>query len=94
MHPTVLFVATERNQVVDVGYVITIGLGELAIIPDETGDTSSIAVDRLVELVQFSRSQQQFIFPSQCACSDFSEQCAPTIGSKLLVQSLEQLCPL
>ena len=54
MHPTVLFVTTKRDQVINVRYVVTVRLGELTIIPDETSDAPTIAVDGLIELIQRS----------------------------------------
>jgi hypothetical protein len=52
MDPTVLLVATERDKVINVRDVVTIRLGELAIIPNEACDAATVTVDGLIKLIQ------------------------------------------
>jgi hypothetical protein len=52
MEPAVLLVATQRDQVIYIRYVVTVGLCKLTIIPYEASDAATVPVDRLIELIQ------------------------------------------
>jgi hypothetical protein len=47
-----LLITTKRDKVVNVRNVVTIGLGELTVIPNKASDAPTVTVDGLIELIQ------------------------------------------
>ena len=47
-----LLVTTQRDKVIDIGYVVTIWLCQLAIVPYKACDTAAVAVGGFIELIQ------------------------------------------